>query len=195
MLDRLYNLSTSKLFIAVFVVLVLYLMFVMSPASPVGAVLQKDIPKDVKIMDLRQTYSPAEAYGVLDKLGGAGRSAYLRNLMTIDVALPLLYSSAFSVLIAFLLKKTGTRNKMIRWIALVPLVNGAFDLAENAAVSLMILNYPKQIDLLAMNAAFFTMAKWSLMNAVYYIVLAEFAWLTFNSLKDMIDRKKVRANK
>ena len=187
MLDKI---SSFKFFIICFAILALYIFFVMSPDSQIGAQLRSHLPADVTILDMKQSYSPVDAYAVLDKMGDGGRQDYLRNLLTIDLIFPLLYSLTMASLIMFLLSKIQLGNSLWKLLGWLPFLGAAFDLLENCSVAALIINYPQRIDLLARAASFFTTAKWQTINLIMLIMLGEVIVLISLGLKRIFTERE-----
>jgi hypothetical protein len=81
----------------------------------------------------------------------AGRAIYLRFYWTLDLVLPALFG--FTLWLG--IRKTSLRKW--RWLALAA---ASLDYAENIGVTILLLNYPMHIPMLASVASAFTSGKW-----------------------------------
>jgi hypothetical protein len=117
---------------------------------PLSVPYMKKLADGAAILDMRPGYTPAAAYQLLDVLGPAGRATYLTLLWTIDLVLPALFGLFLSSAIR--------RGAFRRWKS-VPLVGSAFDYAENAAVTILLLRYPAHHPALVYIASLFTISK------------------------------------
>jgi hypothetical protein len=170
MFDRIFKV---RVFLLLFIALVLYVIFVMSTVMPFGAGLQHDMPKDVIILDLQHGYSVQGAYDLLEHIGPLGRAEYKRNLLTIDIVFPLLYGLMFISLIGGLLKKINLSSRILNLVLFVPVAAAACDILENLSIVGMISFYPIKIFPVARAASMFTQAKFFFMDAVSWVIMGE----------------------
>jgi nucleoside-diphosphate-sugar epimerase len=102
------------------------------------------------ILDMRLSYTPAEAYHLFDVLGAGGRADYLTLLWTVDLAIPFL-------VMTFLWNAIS--RGPLRRIRLLGLAGGAADYLENIAITALLLHYPRQLDWLVYTASALTGIK------------------------------------
>jgi len=108
-------------------------------------------------LDLMFSYSPGQAYDLIESYGPGVRHSYAISAMTLDVAYPLTYSLLFSVWLTLLLKSDSRRVCVIRMLPFVILV---FDQLENSGIVVMLLSFPQRLDVLATATSLATSLKW-----------------------------------
>ena len=114
----------------------------------------RELASGQPILDMRMTgYSPREAYRLLETLGPVGRCSYLEMLWTIDLLLPALFTAFLWASVS-----QGALRRW-RWAALL---GGGADYVENATITLLLLGFPAQSDVLVRLASTLTVAKCSL---------------------------------
>src|SRR6266498_2998336 len=118
-------------------------------------------------LDTQVYYTEARAYRVLDSQGDAGRRAYrITNL--IDFAFPPVVSLLMSsLIIASVQRLRGPQRRWMR-LALIPLVAGALDYAENVCIFSLLATYPRRLPRVARIAGILTAMK----TATYLLGLA-----------------------
>jgi len=122
----------------------------------------KQMAGGLSILDLRPGYSGEDVYRLFDALGEIGRSAYLHQLWTFDLFLPLLFALFLSAAI-----ERGELRRL-RWI---PALAAVSDYAENVAITTLLLTYPSRVIVLVWLSATFTLLKhgWYLTSIVVAI--------------------------
>jgi hypothetical protein len=105
------------------------------------------------LLDLRFFYSPADAYRYFDALGPSGLKAYLTEIWTLDLVIPMLLSIFLWALLA-----RGVFRKF-RFLAFS--AAGVYYL-KNILITCLVLHYPGHWDALAWAAAFMNLAKQAL---------------------------------
>jgi len=158
--------------------IVLYLVFVLLlfPALSSGS--------GAAPLDLMFSYSPTQAYDLIESYGPDVRHSYAISAMTLDVAYPLTYSLLFSVWLTLLLKSNGRMACVIRMLPFVILI---FDLLENSGVVVMLIRYPQRLDTLATATSLATSLKWVFAVTVIVVTLG----LSLNKLfRSFLQRSK-----
>jgi hypothetical protein len=111
--------------------------------SPISKVITEHIPMD-RVLDLKKDgYSTEEATSFFSMLGENGRSAYIRNLWSIDLIMPFLSALSFSLLIYFITTRVTFLHPRFRLLSIIPFVTAVFDYTENAIISFEVLRYPQ----------------------------------------------------
>lgn len=109
-------------------------------------------------LDLKFAYTASAAAAQIHAFTDSGRAGYRMFLLTIDVLYPIAYTLAFIWAIALLRLRTRWEKSML---PVVPAVAAfAFDIMENATISLMLTLHPDQHDALGWMASLFTTMKW-----------------------------------
>jgi nucleoside-diphosphate-sugar epimerase len=103
------------------------------------------------LLDMRFHYNERDIFQLFNVLGPAGRAIFLHFYWTLDLVMPALFG--FTLWIG--IRKTSLRKW--RWLALA---SAGFDYAENISVTILLLNYPMHISMLASVASAFTSCKW-----------------------------------
>jgi uncharacterized membrane protein YoaT (DUF817 family) len=138
------------------------------------------LPEDVTVMDLRLSYTPQELYAALSALGEAGRAAYVRNILILDVAWPLVYGAFLTLLPRYAFAEQPPLRR--RLLASFAVVGVLLDYGENMSVLALVLRFPDRIDPLARVASGFTTAKWVFVTAAMLVAVAAVVWLVRRSL-------------
>ena len=110
----------------------------------------KSLAGGLPILDTRFFYSPADVYRLFDAFGPIGRQAYLTEIWTLDVGVPLLFSFFLWALLG-----RGTFRKF-RFVAFAA---GGMDYLENILISCLLTHYPAHLDSLVWTAACATLTK------------------------------------
>jgi hypothetical protein len=110
----------------------------------------KTLSGGLPLLDLRFFYSPSDAYGYFDALGPLGRQAYLTEIWTIDLVVPMLLSFFLWALL-----KRGVFRKF-RFLAFS--AAGVYYL-KNILITCLVLHFPGHWDSLAWTAACANLAK------------------------------------
>ena len=95
------------------------------------------IPVGGELLDVRQGYAHDEAMAALAGYGADGRRVYAWSSATVDTVLPCVL---VTLLVGLVYRLRPTRN--LRMLACVPLSVGLFDLAENAQIIGMLVQFP-----------------------------------------------------
>lgn len=115
------------------------------------------------IVDMRADYAPDDVYELLEALGPQGRRLYATMHLTADAVFPVVYSSFFSFVAAWLLRSLAAPDRPVQRLILLPYVAGLSDLSENVCVLTMNAAFPRRIDALAWVARVLTTIKFGLM--------------------------------
>jgi hypothetical protein len=112
-----------------------------------------------QILDLRPSFSVEETYGRLDRMGQAGRAAYLRLIFVVDVAFPLAAFAFLRALSRFSAHRASAPRWLRRTLTALPLAYLSLDLLENTSILSMLLEYPARLEPLASVLGYLTRAK------------------------------------
>ena len=118
---------------------------------PASAAQLMRLSGGLPLLDMRFHYNERDIYQLFDLLGPAGRAICLRFYWTLDMVMPAL----FGFTLWFGIRKTSLR----KWGGLA-LVAAGLDYAENISVTILLLNYPMHVLMLASVASAFTSCKW-----------------------------------
>jgi hypothetical protein len=118
---------------------------------PASAAQLMRLSGGLPLLDMRFHYNERDIFQLFDVLGSVGRVICLRFYWTLDMVMPAL----FGFTLWFGIRKTSLRKW--RWLALVA---AGLDYAENISVTILLLNYPMHVLMLASVASAFTSCKW-----------------------------------
>ena len=112
------------------------------------------LPVDGELLDLKPSYSYDEAMASVAQYGADGRTTYAWASVLLDTLFPISYVTFFAGLIDRFRLTEGT------WVlAFLPVVAGFWDLAENAQITAMLVQYPDVGATQVAWASAFTAAK------------------------------------
>jgi hypothetical protein len=115
------------------------------------------------ILDMRTDYTPDDAYELLEALGPQGRRLYATMHIAADTIFPVVYSSFFSFVAAWLLRAIARPDHPAQRLILLPYVAGLCDVSENVCILVMSAAFPRRIDVLARVARVLSTIKFGLM--------------------------------
>ncbi|HAH22959.1 MAG TPA: hypothetical protein DCL77_04220 [Prolixibacteraceae bacterium] len=125
----------------------------------------------MKLFDLMPTgYEPEYARALLEKLGAAGRNAYLFNQIPVDLIYPSLFGISYCLLLAYLLNRLNSLKAEYFYLCLLPPLAGLFDYLENLGIINMLVSYPHLSAAAIQITAFFTVFK-SLLSTISFCIL------------------------
>ena len=96
-----------------------------------------NLPVGGELLDMKPGYSHDEAIESMEQYGPDGRTTYAWGSAVLDTLFPICYVTFFAGLIYRFRLTEGT------WVlAFIPVVAGIGDLAENAQITAMLIQYP-----------------------------------------------------
>jgi hypothetical protein len=153
--------------------LVIFSLFV-SLVMPGQAEQAKTYTRDAGSPDMSFFYSADDLYGMAESYGETGRLAFVRARFTFDVIFPLVYLFFLGTSLSWTLARLLPEGNPGRLLNLFPLFGWLFDLLENLTTSLVMLNFPVHISLIAALAPVFTMLKWFFVGGSFFILVPAF---------------------
>lgn len=166
----------------VLILLIVYLIFPLLIFPLSGDYQQQQSGTTAPPLDLAFGFSPGEAFNRVEAYGNTGRKLYAISAMTIDVAYPVIYSIFFSILIIFLLKKTGLQTINLTNLAFLPFCAALSDLFENAGIVGLLSSYPDKYKVLAIFTSGANILKWSFVMVVVLIIFILLLIWLYNTL-------------
>jgi hypothetical protein len=112
------------------------------------------------IIDTWFAYTPEKIYEILPAYGESGRQLYAVSELTLDLAYPLIYNSFLWLAITLVFQKAFPSQSRSHKLAYLPVAVCLCDYTENALIAALLLGYPRQLNLFAWAASFFTTGKW-----------------------------------
>lgn len=113
-------------------------------------------------LDLRLSYTPAEADAALRAYGDVGRHFYLLVELTLDVLYPVVYALFLSLTLTYCFRLVLPAEHGLLRVALLPLATMIVDYLENAGLVTLLVNYPRSLPAIAAVASVLTTVKWTL---------------------------------
>lgn len=120
-----------------------------------------NITGGLTILDTRFFYNLSDISVFLDKLGQNGRSMYQLTHFGPDLIFPISYSLFFASLNSQMGKRLVYTKHKTRFIFLLSMVAGFFDLLENFTIIALVASYPQLNQGLALSAQLFTIFKFN----------------------------------
>ena len=115
-------------------------------------------------LDIMFAYSPAEAYEMIAAYGKEARQDYVKGLLLIDFAYPVIYSLLLGFGIYLLWRSPR--------LSMQPLLIMAADYIENTGILIMLSAWPEQLSGLAIATSIFTTIKWSMVAISVILILS-----------------------
>jgi len=115
-------------------------------------------------------YSAGDLYNMAEAYGETGRSYYIYQRFTFDLAWPAVYL-LFYVAVLTALFRVLPGGHLLRLANLFPFGGALFDLLENISAALVMYRYPRVSPVAANLAPLFTVTKWVLIAASSLAVL------------------------
>jgi hypothetical protein len=121
--------------------------------------------------DMSFFYKPADLYRMAEAYGQIGREAYVRVRFTFDLIWPLVYTAFLCTAISWITRKVFMPGSPWLRMNVLPVFALLFDYLENISTSLVMLQFPNRLPLVATIAPVFTMGKWILLTASFGLLL------------------------
>lgn len=141
-----------------------------------GAILpyfQKQFDPDLSrgLMDLSFGFTPERGYSILESYGEEGRKVYQFVESFVDIIYPIIYTTAFILLISFLFNKNNWNARKVGILNIVPLAGMVFDMLENFGIIQMLRAFPEKVDFWAKFASNAGLIKWGFAGITILLVL------------------------
>lgn len=138
------------------------------------------------LLDTQFYYPPERAVEMISTYGDEGRTFYLWILLSADLLFPLVYGTLLVMLLAKAAVRLSSRFDWLEHLLWLPVFPVLLDYGENAAIGFLLWGYPNVSNLLATQASFFTVVKWSSLLAICLLIAA--SWLAI--LMDSFHQKR-----
>ena len=115
-------------------------------------------------------YSQSYSESLLAAIGPEGRDTYRHLQLPIDFIYPGLFAVTYTMMLAWLFKKSFDADSKIFLLALVPAAAGLFDYLENIGIMVILHSYPAVDPGAVLVSSMFSVLK-SILTAVFYILL------------------------
>lgn len=110
-------------------------------------------------LDIQSSYSPEKAYQLISSYGEQGRQYYALIELTLDLIYPILAALMFSTLTIYFFRRVFPLNSFWQKLPLLGPIVMIVDYLENASIVMMLLSYPRRLDIVAQAANVFTVTK------------------------------------
>ncbi len=121
--------------------------------------------------DMSFFYTGADLYKMAEAYGEAGRDAYIRARFTFDLIWPVVYTIFLTTAISWVYRKAFEPDSLWQRMNLLPVFAALFDYLENISTSLVMMQFPNQLPLVAMLAPVFTLGKWILIGSSFILLI------------------------
>ena len=126
---------------------------------------------EMKLFDVSPSgYTTEYAISLLNAIGPEGRDLYLSLQLPLDFIYPGLFIISYSLLFAWLLKKSYDLKSKVYYALYLPIFAGLFDYTENVLVIMMLKAYPDLGSGLVIAASLATIIK-SVLSSVFFTLL------------------------
>jgi hypothetical protein len=143
----------------IFIYLVIFIFFNAVVLSWAGGRIEA-ISSGVGPIDLLFSYTPDQAYEMVEAYGEEGRSFYAAIELTADVIYPLVIFLLFGSLLAYFTSRAFPADSPVQKFVALPVLGLVTDYLENIGIVSALLTYPSRLDTLVQFANVFTMLKW-----------------------------------
>jgi hypothetical protein len=141
---------------------------------------------DAGPLDMKNAYSPDEAYAMIASYGDDVRRFYIFNAFTFDTIGPFFFNLTIVLLALVLLRRVAGPASRFRGVAVaLALVAYGTDLIENALLSILVGEFPERLDAVARAACAATIVK----RAAIYGAWALVAGLALAALVQRLRRR------
>jgi len=139
--------------------------------------VQSYVP-DTALFDLSPTgYTHSQALTLLESLGHDGRNAYLFPQLALDFVYPGLFAICFSLMLIWVYSNRVRSDSKFLYLAMLPVLGGVSDYAENILIIRMITTFPDVSNGLVSVASGFTLLKSAFSTASFLLLIIGFAIL------------------
>ncbi|NPV76646.1 MAG: hypothetical protein HPY59_09775 [Anaerolineae bacterium] len=135
------------------------------------------------LLDTLFYYPPEKAMEMIASYGDEGRRHYLWMLVSADLIYPMIYGALLALLLARAAKRLSGRFFWLGHFVWLPCLPLLADYGENAAIGIMLWNYPDTSKILACLASFFTVVKWASLLVVSLLIILSWLTILFRSFR------------
>jgi hypothetical protein len=131
------------------------------------------------MLDTRFSYTPGEAYAVIEQYGAQGRVAMILISLIADSVFPFVSTFTLAVALTLTFRRAFPAESLMQRLRLFPFGALVFDFLENFSLVALMLLYPSKYYGLARLANTFTSTKWILVGLSGILVLVGVAGMLF----------------
>ena len=162
-----HHLSSGPVTLAAFITFFLFIGLIM----PGQSARMEAITHGAGSPDTSFFYSKDDLYRMADAYGEAGRAAYVCVRFTFDLIWPLVYLFFLGTSLSWSLARVLAEGNRWRMLNLFPAFGWLFDMLENIAASVVMLNYPSRTPVVDSLTPIFTLLKWFFLNGSFVILV------------------------
>lgn len=177
--DKFYQWAKGWL---VLVLLVLDMFFTGFLMPLIGGMMQGG-QGEIQPLDLMLFATPEKTFDMIEKYGEFGRPFYRNVELTVDIIYPIIYLSAFGLLISWLFQRGFSPDSRMMKLNVMPLGAWFFDLLENLNIVTMLSMYPAKPTALAWLSMILTTVKWAFAFTSILLILIGLAMAIKNGFK------------
>ena len=118
------------------------------------------IPAELESLDTTLTYTPKQAFDLLETYSPTQRQAYALMHVTLDLLFPVVFTLTLGAVITYFSRRAFPVDSRWQRLYLLPLFLFVMDLLENTLVISLALTHPNSPYLLALTAGVVTLVKW-----------------------------------
>lgn len=130
------------------------------------------IPPELESLDTTLTYTPKQAFDLLETYSPAQRQAYALMHVTLDLLFPVIFTLTLGAVITYFSRRAFPVNKRWQRLYLLPLFLFVMDMLENTLVISLALTHPTSPQILAVAAGAVTLVKWIAAGLTMTVVAA-----------------------
>ena len=134
-------------------------------------------------LDLKFTYSPEEAFGLIESYGEEARAAYRTFELTADILHPIGYLLLYSLLMSALLQRAFPSTSVVQKFNVAPVIGWGFDMIENICIVTMLSVFPARPAGVALLAGIATPLKWLFAGASILMILISLVKAAMNGFR------------
>lgn len=142
----------------------------------------RSLSPEVQMLDVQIGFTAEEAQEKIALLGESGRQWYRLITWTADLIYPMLYSTFFALLLAYLLKSSTIADRRLSLVPLVPFVMALMDYGENLSITVA-LGIPDPPLSVLQIITVFSALKWASALVVLLFTIGLLGYTLLNGLR------------
>ncbi len=115
-----------------------------------------------RLLDMKFTYSPDEAYVIMESYGQEGRTLYWRMSLVVDNPYAVVYGIALMLMLILVFSLAFPDKRLFKKLAFLPILAALSDVFENGSLAYILTSFPERHDTVAKFASLCTSVKWGL---------------------------------
>ncbi len=165
-MKKLEDLSNFKIIIVLTVILLFFILYLFPSYS---SKLNDIAKQEVKVLDVRFSYSKFDVEQVFTLMKEEGRENYKIVVGFIDMIYPIVYG--FIILFLLIELNRGNSNRKLKLIYIFPIIVVVLDYIENINILLMLKSYPNIADVNVILCSTATSLKWTFVLVSFTLII------------------------